>query len=49
MNKVTLLPAIKIVEIKLEVQSQEALFNENNEVANTNQKGLLSNRILETN
>ncbi len=38
MNKVTLLPAIKIVEIKLEVQSQEALFNENNEIAHTNGK-----------
>ena len=38
MNTVTLLPAIKIVEINLEVQSQEALFNENNEVAHTNKK-----------
>ncbi len=38
MNKVTLLPAIKIVEIKLEVQTQEPLFNENNEVANNNKK-----------
>ncbi len=38
MQKVTLLAATKVVEIKLEVQSQFPLYNDNQEVANTAQK-----------
>jgi hypothetical protein len=38
MQTVTLLAAIKVVEIKIEVQSQYPLYNDNQEVANTNQK-----------
>ena len=38
MHTVSFLPAIKVVEIKIEVQSQYPLYNDNQEVATNNQK-----------